>query len=260
MEFHRKRDLDILQRLDLPPGATLPARTLLHRVVKAISTTGNLCGDENTPSAAWEGCLLAMTGQFGRGLSVGLAGLAPPRTAEKMAKDKLASVAGMRAAQALRIRPHVMMCAVCNWGKCQGRAEPLADDNIVEFIKIIRERRDEVSVQMAPGADWMICAPCPHRVPELNACVNVAGSGGLSNEKRDLDLLRVLGLCYEDALPAREMLRLLFVRVPDTSPICRRDSPSLSVWWDGCGEANCSAGNARYASGRALLSEELQLE
>jgi hypothetical protein len=153
----------------------------------------------------------------------------------------------------------VIMCAVCNYGQNEGHPEPLAADNIVEFIALIKQRPDDVAVVMAPGADWMICAPCPQRVPELNACVNVAGSGGLSNEKRDLDLLQILDLKYEDSLPAREMLRLLFARVPNTMAVCRRDNPDLSVWWDGCGVANCTAGNVGYGVGRQLLMDELHL-
>ncbi|MCE5240120.1 hypothetical protein LLH23_16790 [bacterium] len=259
VESERKRDLDILYRLDLPPGATLPARTLLHRVRKAISTTAGLCGCEGAASAAWQGCPLALSEQYERGVALPLESLVPARTADEMARDKAASVAAMEGGEALRIRPHVMMCAVCNYGKNEGRAEPLAADNIVEFIEIIRRKPDDVAVVMAPGADWMICAPCPHRVPGMNACVNVAGSGGLSNEKRDLDLLRLLDLQYEDALPAREMLRLLFSRVPSTMAVCRRESPELSVWWDGCGVANCTAGNAGYEAGRKLLMAELDL-
>ena len=259
-EFRRKRDLDILQCLDLPPGSTLPARTLLFRVLKAITTTEGLCDSAGATSTTWRGCPASLLGQFERGLTGGLAALAPLRSTEEMARDKAASVAAMHEGNTLRIRPHVIMCAVCNYGKCGGHPEPLAADNIVEFVEIIRERPDDVQIEMAPGADWMICAPCPQRVPELNACVNVAGSGGLSNEKRDLDLLRVLDLAYGAALPARDMLRLLFTRVPDTSPICRRCNPGLSVWWDGCGEANCLGGNAGYVAGRKLLCDELHLD
>jgi len=256
-EFQRKRDLDILAKLDLPPGATLPARTLLHRVRKAITTTAGLCGYEGSCSPTWQGCPLAFSGQFERGVAMDLAALIPPRPANELEREKAVSVAAMEAANELRIRPHVMMCAVCNYGKNEGRYEPLAADNIVEFIDIIRRKADEVAVVMAPGADWMICASCPQRVPELNACVNVAGSGGLSNEKRDLDLLQILDLAYEDKLPAREMLRLLFTRVPDTTAVCRRDNPGLSVWWDGCGVANCTQGNPGYDVGRRMLMAEL---
>jgi hypothetical protein len=128
----------------------------------------------------------------------------------------------------------------------------------VEFIDLIK-RDPGVLVALAQGADWMVCAPCPKRVADLNACVNVCGSGGLSNEKRDLDLLQLLGLTYETTLPARELLALLFSRVPHTGPVCRRDQPELSVWWDGCGESNRTAGNSGYERGRELLAEELQL-
>lgn len=257
VEFQRKRDLDVLQRLDLPPGATLPARTLLHRARKAITASAGLCGHEPPVPPAWHGCPLAFSGQLERGLATDLTALIPARPADELAREKAASVAAMQASPELTIRPHVMMCAVCNYGNNQGIPRPLAADNIVEFIEIIRQRPDTTRIRMASGADWMVCAPCPHRVPELNACVNVAGSGGLSNEKRDLDLLQLLGLQYGSSLPARQMLRLLFDRVPDTRDICRRDNPPLSVWWDGCGEANCDAGNDGYRVGRSLLMNEL---
>jgi hypothetical protein len=174
-----------------------------------------------------------------------------------MAREKAASVAAMeQGGCALRIRPHVAMCAVCHYGSSDSPATPLAADNIVEFIRILRERPD-TPVVMAQGADWMVCAPCGQRVARLNACVNVYGSGGLSNEKRDLDVLQTLGLTYGSTLPGRKFLRLLLERLPTTQPICRRDSPDLSVWWDGCGQANCAQGNPGYARGRERLLREL---
>lgn len=256
-EFNRKRDLDILQVLDLAPGSILPARTLLHRILKAIPTVDGLCGHGDAP-AAWRGCPRAEAGHYEAGAAKGIAALIQPRDPAQMNADKASSVAALEASDELRIRPHVIICAVCNYGNREGRYEPLAEDNIVEFIDLIR-RRPDLKVTMAQGADWMICAPCPQRVAHLNACVNVAGSGGLSNEKRDLDLLQVLGLTYGSSLPAREMLKLIFERVPSTQAICRRDNPPLSVWWDGCGEANRDAGNVGYAKGREMLSRELGL-
>lgn len=257
-EFNRKRDLDILAALDLPPGVVLPARTLLHRVIKAVPTVAGICGYETRTSEAWVGCPRALEGHYEAGLAAGIDALIPPREAEELARDKEASVAALESGGPLRIRPHVIMCAVCNYGTNDGCPEPLAADNIVEFIEIIR-RNPQVPVVMAESADWMICAPCPYRVAELNACVNVAGSGGLSNEKRDLDLLQLLGLTYETSIPARDLLALIFSRVPATSTVCRRDHPPLSVWWDGCGESNRVAGNSGYTRGRALLVEQLRL-
>jgi hypothetical protein len=259
VEFNRKRDLDILCRLDLAPGSTLPARTLLYRVLRAIPTVRGLCGCEPPASDAWRGCPRACEGCYEKGVEAGIEALVPPRDADEMKREKAASVAAMeRPGCGLRIRPHVAMCAICNYGSHEGKSPPLAADNIVEFIRILRER-PETPVIMAQGADWMICAPCGRRVPELNACVNVYGSGGLSNEKRDLDLLQKLGLTFESSLPGRDFLRLLLERVPTTQDICRRDNPDLSVWWDGCGQANRKAGNAGYAKGREMLLREMGL-
>ena len=104
----------------------------------------------------------------------------------------------------------------------------------------------------------MMCAPCPARVPELNACVNVLGSGGLSNEKRDLDMLQVLGLHFGSSMGARDLFRLIFERIPTTQGICKREgSVSPSVWWDGCGESNTVKGNENYEKGRRELMERL---
>ena len=257
-EFNRKRDLDILYRLDLAPGSTLPARTLLYRVLKAIPSVAGLCGYEEVTGEAWRGCARAKTGYYEKGAKAGIEALIAPRDKEECAREKRASVAEMYRQEHLRLRPHVIMCAVCHYGSTGGQGAPLANDNIVEFIEIIR-RHPEVPVTLMQGADWMICASCPRRVPQLNACVNVAGSGGLSNEKRDLDLLQRIGLTYGSTLPAREMLGLIFERVHTTMKICRRDSPSLSVWWDECGENNRTRGEERYEKGRQMLIEELGL-
>ncbi len=228
-EFNRQRDLEILCRLDLAPGSTLPARTLLYRVLRAIHTVRGLCGSATGAGAAWQGCPRACEGSYEAAINAGIEALIPPRDPEEMQREKRASVAAMEKGCGLCIRPHVAMCAICHYGNSAAAPAPLAADNIVEFIRILRER-PQTTVTMAQGADWMVCAPCGRRVPGLNACVNVFGSGGLSNEKRDLDLLRTLGLTYGSSLPGRDFLRLLLDRVPTTQDICRRDNPDLSVW------------------------------
>jgi len=254
-DYNRKRDLDVLQRLDLAPGSTLPARTLLMRLLKHIPRVAGICGYETVTSEAWQGCASALAGFYERGQARGITAFIPSRDKDEMLRDKQLSVEAMERAERLAIRPHVAMCAVCNWGNNRGQPEPLANDNIVEFIAIIR-RRPDVLVTMAQGADWMICAPCPVRVPHLNACVNVLGSGGLSNEKRDLDLLQQLGLTFGSTLPGRELLLLLFDKVPTTQSVCARDNTEPSVWWDGCGEHNAKEGNHGYDWGREALRAE----
>jgi hypothetical protein len=255
-EYNLKRDLDVLQRLDLAPGSTLPARTLLIRLLRKVPTVAGLCGYEAATGEAWRGCVRWTSGAYERGHARGVDALIPPRDADEMVRDKVASVEALRRADCLTIRPHVLMCCVCSFGGYDGKREPLAADNIVEFIEVVRER-PETPIRLVRGADWMVCAPCPTRVADINACVNVEGSGGLSNEKRDADLLQLLGLTYGATLPARELCQLLFERVPTTVPVCARDNARDSVWWDGCGEANLTAGNPGYEKGRALLMEEL---
>ena len=255
-EYNRKRDLDILQRLDLAPASTLPARTLFHRVLKAIETTRGICSYGDTTAGAWMGCCESRKGAYEKGRERGIAAIIPPRAKEEMAREKMESVRELYAAKRLTIRPHILMCVVCHFGR--HGTEPIEADNIVEFLDVVR-RNPDIPVTLVPGADRMICAPCPAWVPELNACVNVAGSGGLSNEKRDLDLLQRLGLVYGSTLKARDLYNLLFERVPTTVEICRRDNPSLlSVWWDNCGERNRARGDEGYETGRAFLIEEFR--
>lgn len=254
-EYNRKRDLDILQRLDLAPGSTLPARTLLIRLLTGIETAAGICSYPSITGEAWRGCAAASAGHYERGRAKGLAAMIPPRSLDEMARDKRLSVDRMYEARQVSIRPHLLMCAVCHYGEHSGMTGALKEDNLVEFLDLVRSEPG-IPVVMARGADWMICAPCPQRVPALNACVNEAGSGGLSNEKRDLDLLQQLGMKYGDALPVRQLYLLLFARVPNSASICARGNPPQSVWWDGCGEANRSGGKEAYARGRGMLLAE----
>lgn len=256
-DYNRKRDLDILQRMSWPPGITLPARTAFLCLLKQITTVSGLCGYDAVTSEAWQGCPKARSGNYERGHQKGLTALIPPRSEEEMAREKERSLQALYSAQEVTIRPHILLCAVCQYGG--GVRPPYQEDNLPELLDLILHRNPDVLIRMARGADWMMCAPCPQRVPELNACVNVLGSGGLSNEKRDLDTLQRLGLQFGSTLRARELFRLIFERVPTTQDICRREGNCCpSVWWDGCGESNVKEGNANYEKGRKELMEKLQ--
>jgi hypothetical protein len=87
----------------------------------------------------------------------------------------------------------------------------------------------------------------------------VLGSGGLSNEKRDLDMLQKLGLEFGSSMKARDLFRLIFERIPTTKEICGRENVMPSVWSDPCGESNRTKGNAGYEKGRKELMEKLKL-
>lgn len=256
-EFNRKRDLDILQRLDLAPGSILPARTLLFRVLKTIPTVSGICGYDNVTAEAWKGCANAENGNYEKAHARGIESLIPPRSEEEMVREKRESLRSLDSAAKVAIRPHILMCAVCQYGS--GIRPPFKADNLPELLEVILKRNPDLLITFSKGADWMMCAPCPMRVPKLNACVNIAGSGGLSNEKRDLDLLQKLGMTYGSTMKARDLLRLLFEKVPATAEICRRDNLSPSVWWDPCGEDNNRnpEANENYRKGRETLMEEL---
>ena len=253
-DYNRKRDLDILQRLNWPPGVTFPARTVIRSVLKHITTVSGICGYDTATSAAWKGCSKAKSGNFEKGRRRGVQAFISPRPEAEMAAEKEKSVKAMLAAVEVTIRPHILLCAVCQYGG--GTRPPYKADNLPELLDMILYKKPDVRIKMARQADWMMCAPCPHRAPDRNACVNVLGSGGLSNEKRDLDMLQILGLEFGSSKKARDLYELIFQRIPSTQLVCKRDNASPSVWWDGCGESNMKQGNANYEKGRRELMEK----
>lgn len=253
-DFNRKRDLDILQRMNWAPGTTLPARTIFACVLKQIASVAGICGYDKAGSAAWRGCVKARRGYYEQGRKQGITALIPARTEKEMAREKRQSLKAVRAAKQVTIRPHILLCAVCQFGG--GTRPPYKEDNLPELLDLILHKNPDVLITMTRSADWMMCAPCPNRAPKLNACVNVLGSGGLSNEKRDLDMLRLLGLTFGSTMKARALYRLIFEKIPSTQDICKRDNATPSVWWDGCGESNMQLGRASYAKGRRELMKK----
>jgi hypothetical protein len=254
-DFNRKRDLDILQRMGWPPGVTLPARTALRMIHQQIPSVAGLCGYARVTSAAWKGCPSAGRSAYAKGHQKGLDALLPPRNKEELVCEKAASIRALHSAKVVTIRPHLLLCAVCQYG--DGLRPPYAEDNLPEWLDLILHKNPDVLIKMARQADWMMCAPCPHRAPKLNACVNVLGSGGLSNEKRDLDMLQILGLEFGSTMKARDLLRRMFARIPSTQAVCVRNNGCPSVWWDGCGEYNLKKGNVSYTKGRRKMLKEL---
>jgi len=253
LEFNRKRDLDILQRLDLAPGSILPARVLLARLLKAISSVSGICAYSTVASEAWRGCPRATSGCYEEGHAKGIEAIIPPRNREVMEEDKKASLQDMLQADAIQIRPHILLCAVAQYGG--GTRPPFEPDNLPEMIQHLL-RNPETPISLVSGADWMMCAPCPSRVPESNACAcGAICSGGLYNEMKDLNVLQALGLTYGTTMVARDMYGLIFERIPHTAGVCALDSSiaDISVWRDGCGKALVPCPN--YEKGREMLTE-----
>jgi hypothetical protein len=151
----------------------------------------------------------------------------------------------------IRVRPHILICSICQYGA--GVRPPFKEDNLPELLQLVL-KEPETLIVLAEGADWMMCAPCPNRVPKLNACVNVKGSGGLTNQLRDLRTLQKLGLTYGAKMRAKDLYRLIIERIPSTLDICRFESPNPSVWWDDCGARTTN--NENYEKGREILMRE----
>ena len=217
-EFNRRRDLDILLRSNLVPGVAVTARILFNRLLDRIETVSGICGYDTVTSDAWKGCPKAKSGCCEKGREKGITAIIPRRSAEELEREKRESLGAMYEAKktGIRSRPHILVCAVCQFGG--GTRPPFKPDNLPELIQLIR-REPDTMITMAECADWMMCAPCPNRAPELNACVNVKGSGGLTNQLRDLRTLQKLGLTYGSTMNARELYKLIFERTVGTEGV-----------------------------------------
>jgi len=269
-EFNRKRDLDVLQILDLAPGCTLPARAIFSTLLKGVSTVSGLCGYQTVTSEAWKGCPKANSGNYERGYEKALKetwyshlsnALVTPRTEEEMAQEKKKSLEALYSASVVTIRPHILVCAVCQYG--DGLRPPYKEDNLPELLDLIISRNPEIPIRMAPGADWMMCAPCPGRNSKLNCCIHVWGSGELDSQQRDLNLLQKLGLKFGSTMKARELYRLIFERITTTHgipDICIKYNTMPSVWWDECGGHLYQANpKAKYEKGKRELMQNLEI-
>ena len=276
--FNRKRDLEILQRVDLPPGVTLPARIILHRIWDRIGSVSGICDSEEITSDAFKGCPKAGSGFYEKGREISLLYAVPscgsqlsfseadlpgakyalivPRTKEERVEAKRRSLETMYRAEAISVRPHILMCAVCQYGG--GIRPPLETDNLPEMIQFILKNRNS-KIKIAEAAEWMMCAPCPS-MNKFNACVNIKGHGGLANQLRDVRVLHKLGFSYGDIINAQELYRRILEEIPTSSEICGSISMGVlgpSVWDDECG--HLSEGSPDYVKGRELLIKEFGL-
>ena len=257
-DYNRKRDFDILQKMNLVPGTTLPARVVLKLVLKRFVTTRGICGYEKVTADAWKGCPKAASGFYEKGRQQGIVAVIPRRSKEEMAKEKEASIRVLAEAKEVAVRPHILVCAVSQYGG--GTRPPYKEDNLPELLDVILHKNPDLVIKFARGADWAMCAPCPARTPSLNACAcGTVGSGGLYNELKDLNVLQALGLTYDDKMKARDLYELIFEKMPTVEGVCalNPDIPSDSPWRDGCGKTSppCSS----YRKGREALKEKMAL-
>jgi len=256
-EYNLKRDLELLKRLDLAPGSTLPARILFLRLWERIPSVSGICTFGTATSDAWRGCPRAEKGHYGKGHAKGVAAIIPKRPPSGMARDKKRSIKALAEAGEIPIRPHLLMCAVCQYGS--GVRPPFDEDNLPELLRMILNERPDVPIRLVRGADWLMCAPCPYRFGDLNACVTGRnGCGGLYNEIKDLNMLQALGLTYGTVMAGKEILRLILEEIPEHAGICALDNAGLpphSVWWNAC---DARKAPPAYKKGRKLLISKLR--
>lgn len=245
--YNDLRDLTVLQRLGLVPGATLPAIDLFTRLYETVPTNRGICGYAEEDSPGWPRCSLADSGNYERGIAQGCAALVPERSAEERGAVKAESVRVCEGIGRLRIRPHHLLCLTCFHARRPAEAVlPIPEDNLAECIRRMQGEPD-VPVELVHGP-CLVCPPCRRYHPESNLCLG-GRSMGLRDDKKDLDTLRRLGLGYGAVLPARELLRRLYRAIASTTDICGYgDGEARSPEWSVCGGPT---GNPAYLRGRA---------
>ncbi len=232
--YNDLRDLTILQRIGAAPGTTLPAIDLFERVFEAIPTCQGICGYPQTEAPGWPRCWFADSGNYERGVAMGLGSLIPGRTPGEKAIAKKESADACYQANRLRIRPHHLLCLACFHGgrPAEGLA-PIEEDNLYECIGAM-QRNSAIPVELVRGP-CMVCPPCSAYDPPSNLCIG-GKSMGLRDEKKDLDTLRMLGLRYGDTVPAGKLLQLVFNAVKSTTQVCGHgDGVERSREWRVCG-------------------------
>lgn len=234
----RRKDLQVLQRLNLAPGDTRPAHWLLRNwIPQFIPDLQDICDLGGETGPAWKECPECRSGAYARGLQ---AGVIPLRSPEEMQAAKEASCAEIAQTNRLRIRPHHLLCITCFWGT--GKDAPIPEDNLWEPLLRMRENPD-IEVELVEGA-CIVCPPCHGYDPQRQICDTLCG---LRDRLKDLNVLQRLGLAPGDVRTARELYNLIWERIPDIRDICDNMNPTVLEWHDcsGCRDGRFARARAR---------------
>jgi len=139
----------------------------------------------------------------------------------------------MRSYSCLEIRPYQLLCLLCRSG-----GNPAADSRLEEIAAVIW-RNPCLPLRLRCNVSSLYRFQNPgHRddTPE----------GAAFNAKRDLDILRRLGLVPGDARPAWELVRRVMEFIPDNAGICGYGTVTAPAW-TGCPHAE----SGYYARGVA---------
>jgi hypothetical protein len=231
----RRKDLQVLQQLNLAPGDTRPAFWLLHYVNLHLPSLWNICDLGGETGPAWKQCPEIHTGAYVKGRD---AGIIPQRSAEDMATAKRDSCAMIEDTGRLKIRPHHLLCIMCFWGL--HKDEPIAADNLWEPLVRMRDN-PEIEVELVEGA-CMVCPPCSGYDPQRDICDTMCS---LRDRLKDLNTLQKLGLAPGDVRTARELYDLIWERITDIRQICGNMNPTTLEWNDCAGTRDGRHGRAR---------------
>lgn len=218
----RRQDLDVLQRLGLCPTDTRTARDLLTRVSELIPDLYGICRYPDNIYGKWEECELADGTYYSKGNHP----LAWAQLPCQMAEQKAISCAALADTDRVVIRAHHLLCIVCYLAR-HPQLEPLAEDNLCEALIKFRENPD-IPVTLVEGPqDCCICPPCHAYNQERGLCVALCH---LRDRKKDLDTFVALGMSPGDTLPARELYRRVYERIPNVMGICRYETQTSPEW------------------------------
>jgi hypothetical protein len=238
--FNRKRDLDVLQRLGLVPGDTRRARYLFELLFSRIETPDNLCAYDTTD---WKGCTLARSGVYEKVHAQGWKAVVYNRSDQECNEYRRANVKRIGNNAGLFVRPHHLMCMSC-WYVSGQKQLPRPNDTIFEIWERISKEPD-IKITLVEGT-CMACDSCDGFHPPTGRCVHSCGL--IRDYKKDLDCFQKLGLMPGSSMKARELLALLFERIPSTRDICGYgDGIVRSNEWLICSSPD---GNPGYAKTR----------
>jgi hypothetical protein len=217
--FNLRRDLTVLQRLGLMPGAEIPASDLIRFITRnGILTCSDICAFPAVTAPEWKGCRYGTSGNYERGVNVALAELIPARTLAERECCKQETAAAMYKRKLIKISPHHLLCMACFVGKSKAdEYSPILEDNLYEAIETCRQHPDTI-IELIPGT-CMICPPCNGYYPDTGFC-SMGFAMGLRSQKKDLDTLQFIGLDYGVKMRADKLFKLLFERIKDKKDIC----------------------------------------
>lgn len=239
LEFNDRRDLAILRELNMIPGTAQPASDVIRKIFEHIKTCDDICARGESCSDKWQECKFAHSGNYEHAIEAGTDSIIPPcRSKDELSLCKKESAAQLYNEKKLQIRPHHLICIACIMaGRKLCDMEPLEADHAYEVMDII-QKNPNIPIELLSGP-CMLCPPCAGYSPKYNVC-NAGIGMGLRDEKKDLDILMLLGMKFGDIVPGGELYKKLFAVLDSTRNLCGRGHETAKVdeWISGCSDGN----------------------